>query len=234
MDRYRGDLAFARDKDGITALLHLLVKLPFSFRSGTYYSEIKSVVFVGFGSECKLSTDQVYEIAHELKLSGLPFLWALRKPTWTVDEDDALPPEFRTRNKGQGVVCLGWASQMEILAQPSVGGSLFHSGLGSIIETRQFGHTLVVLPIVIDQALNDRLLVEKGLAVEVERGEDRSFDRKGITKALRKSMVDEEGEGVRVRAREMRTIFGDHGLHQAYMDGFIQYLKKKDQKEETR
>ncbi|CAL5397596.1 unnamed protein product [Camellia sinensis] len=33
----------------------------------------------------------------------------------------------------------------------------------------------VVLPIVIDQPSNARLLVEKGLAIEVERGEDGSF-----------------------------------------------------------
>ncbi|KAJ6675317.1 UDP-GLYCOSYLTRANSFERASE 91A1-LIKE [Salix viminalis] len=32
----------------------------------------KSVVFVGFGSECKVTKDQVYEIAHGLELSGLP------------------------------------------------------------------------------------------------------------------------------------------------------------------
>ncbi|TKY63958.1 putative UDP-rhamnose:rhamnosyltransferase 1 [Spatholobus suberectus] len=40
----------------------------------------KSVVFVGFGSECKLSKDQVFEIADGLEDSELPFLWALRKP----------------------------------------------------------------------------------------------------------------------------------------------------------
>ncbi|XP_043718993.1 putative UDP-rhamnose:rhamnosyltransferase 1 [Telopea speciosissima] len=185
----------------------------------------KSIVFVGFGSECKLSREHVFEIAHGLEIFGLSFLWALRKPMWAYDDDDALPPEFRARTEGRGVVCMGWAPQMEILAHPSVGGSLFHSGWGSIIETLQFGHTIVVLPMVADQGLNARLLVEKGLAVEVERGEDGSFDRKGIAEALRKAMVDEEGEGLRLRAREMKTIFGDHRLHQAYMDGFIQYLK---------
>ncbi|KAJ1429570.1 UDP-glycosyltransferase [Sesbania bispinosa] len=42
----------------------------------------KSIIFVGFGSECKLSKDQVYEIAFGLEMSELPFLWALRKPSW--------------------------------------------------------------------------------------------------------------------------------------------------------
>ncbi|KAF8392515.1 hypothetical protein HHK36_022858 [Tetracentron sinense] len=187
----------------------------------------KSVVFVGFGSECKLSRDQVYEIAHGLEHSNLPFLWALRRPMWALDDDDALPSDFRRRIEDRGVVCIGWVPQLEILAHPSICGSLFHSGWGSIIETLQHGHTLVVLPLVIDQGLNARLLVEKGLAVEVERSEDGSFNRSGITKALRKAMVEEEGESIRVRAREARTVFGDLRLHQEfYIGGFIQYLRK--------
>ncbi|KAF8392502.1 hypothetical protein HHK36_022844 [Tetracentron sinense] len=188
----------------------------------------KSVVFVGFGSEVKLSRDQVCEIAHGLELSNLPFLWALRRPMWALDDDDdAFPSDFRRRVGDRGVVCIGWVPQLEILAHPSICGSLFHSGWGSIIETLQHGHALVVLPLVFDQCLNARLLVEKGLAVEVERSEDGSFDRSGIAKALQKAMVEEEGEGIRIRAREAGTVFGDLRLHQElYIGGFIQYLKK--------
>ena len=65
-------------------------------------------------------------------------------------------------------------------SHPSVRGSLFHSGWGFIIETLGYGHALVVMPNIIDQGLNARLLVEKGIAVEVERGEDDSFDRNEI------------------------------------------------------
>ena len=34
----------------------------------------RSVVFVGFGSECKLSRNEIYEIAQGLELSNLDFL----------------------------------------------------------------------------------------------------------------------------------------------------------------
>ena len=61
---------------------------------------------------------------------------------------------------------MGWAPQMEILARPSIGGSLLHSGWGSVIETLQFGHCPIVLPFVIDQRLNARLLVEKGKGLQ--------------------------------------------------------------------
>ena len=185
----------------------------------------KSVVFVGFGSECKLTKDQVHEIAYGLELSELPFLWALRKPSWAVEDDDALPTGFRHRTSGRGVVGIGWAPQKEILAHPSIGGSLFHSGWGSVIETLQFGHALIVLPFIIDQGLNARLLVEKGMAVEVSRREDGTFSRDDIAKSLRLAMVMEEGEKLRVRAREAATIFGDRKLHQSYIDELVKYLK---------
>ncbi|KAJ8635074.1 hypothetical protein MRB53_009341 [Persea americana] len=105
----------------------------------------RSMVFVGFGSECKLSRNAIYEIAHGLELSNLDFLWALRKPKWASDDgSDALPPGFESRTTGRGVVNMGWAPQMEILAHHAIGGSLFHSGWGSLIETVQYGHALVV------------------------------------------------------------------------------------------
>ncbi|CBI40427.3 unnamed protein product, partial [Vitis vinifera] len=186
----------------------------------------KSVVFVGFGSECKLTKDQVHEIAYGLELSELPFLWALRKPNWAIEDADALPSGFSDRTSGRGMVCMGWAPQMEILEHPSIGGSLFHSGWGSVIETLQFAHCLVVLPIIIDQGLNARLLVEKGLAVEVERREDGTFSREDITKSLRLAMVSEEGEKLRIHAKGAAAIFGDPKLHQDhYIGGFVEYLK---------
>ncbi|RVX10091.1 ATP synthase epsilon chain, chloroplastic [Vitis vinifera] len=66
---------------------------------------------------------------------------------------------------------MGWAPQMEILARPSIGGSLLHSGWGSVIETLQFGHCPIVLPFVIDQGLNARLLVEKGEKLRIRARE---------------------------------------------------------------
>ncbi|XP_065859335.1 putative UDP-rhamnose:rhamnosyltransferase 1 [Euphorbia lathyris] len=187
----------------------------------------KSVVFVGFGSEFKLSKDQVFEIAYGLELSGLPFLWALRKSNWAKDDLDSLPPGFSERTCGKGIVSFGWAPQMEILGHLSIGGTLFHSGWGSIIEMLQFGHCLVLLPFIIDQPLNARFLVEKGLGVEVERNEeDGSFSRNGISKALNLAMVSDEGKMLRARASEVAEIFGNQKLHQDYyIARVVEFLK---------
>ncbi|KAL9253058.1 putative UDP-rhamnose:rhamnosyltransferase 1 [Drosera capensis] len=185
----------------------------------------KSVIFVGFGSEHKFTKEQVFEIAFGLELSRLPFLWALRKPDWAVEDSDALPMGFMERMQGKGIVSFGWAPQLEILAHPSIGGSLFHSGWGSIIETLQHGHSLVVLPFIVDQGLNARQLAAKGLAIEVERNEDGSFTREGVAKALRDAMVEEKGKGIRVGARKAAAVFGDWKLHQEhYIGEFAEYL----------
>ncbi|PRQ58237.1 putative soyasaponin III rhamnosyltransferase [Rosa chinensis] len=187
----------------------------------------RSVVFVGFGSECKVSKEQVYEIAH----SELPFLWALRKPSWASTDAEALPLGFVDRTSKKGLVCMGWVPQIEILGHPSVGGSLFHSGWGSVIETLQFGHCFVVLPLIVDQPLNARLLVEKGLAAEVKRNNDGSFTADDIAKTLRLAMVEEEGEHLRINARKAAAVFGDEKLHQDhYLGAFVDYLKNNGRK----
>ncbi|KAM1268439.1 hypothetical protein PS1_000715 [Malus domestica] len=133
---------------------------------------------------------------------------------------------FVDRTSEKWLVCLGWVPQMEILAHPSIGGSLFHSGWGSIIETLQFGHVLVALPMVFDQPLNARLLEDRGLAVEVKRSRDGSFSRDEISKKLRHAMVEEEGEKLRSNARKAAAVFGDHKLHQDhYIGQFVNFLK---------
>lgn len=185
----------------------------------------KSVVFVGFGSEYELKKDQLHEIAYGVELSGLPFLWALRKPEGVDNDIETL---FSARMAGQGVVHIGWAPQREILGHPSIGGSFFHAGWGSVVEALQYGHVLVFLPFIIDQPLNARLLAEKGLGIEVERAEDGSFTRNDIANALRKAMVSKEGEEIRERTKEAANgVLGDHNLHENYVKKFVKYLKNE-------
>nr|XP_034906444.1 UDP-glycosyltransferase 91C1-like [Populus alba] len=80
---------------------------------------------------------------------------------------------FIERTSNKGIVCMRWKPQMETLWHPSFGGSLFHSVWGSCL-----------LPFPIDQPLYARLLVEKDLAVEVDRNGDESFSRDAIANAM--------------------------------------------------
>jgi UDP-N-acetylglucosamine:LPS N-acetylglucosamine transferase len=142
----------------------------------------------------------------------LPFVWTLRKPSGVNNDVDALPSGFIERTSNKGIVCMRWEPQMETLWHPSIRGSLFHSGWGSVIETLQFGHCLVVLPFIIDQPLNARLLVEKDLAVKVDRNGDGSFSRDAIANA----MVSKQGEKCRTNTSEAAAVSGNHELHQDY------------------
>ncbi|KAL7593281.1 hypothetical protein Lser_V15G34312 [Lactuca serriola] len=185
----------------------------------------KSVLFVGFGSEYKMPVEQIHELAHGIELSGVSFIWVLRKPK-EVGSLDILPKDFESRVSEKGVICLGWVPQMEILAHPSIGGCLFHSGWGSIVESLGFGHPLILMPMVADQGLNCKLLVEKGIGCEVERNEDGSFRREKVAESVKLVMESEKGEWIRKKGLEMKKVFGDESLHEGYISSFVSYLNR--------
>lgn len=192
--------------------------------------EAKSVVFVAFGSEYKMPIQQIQELAYGLELSELPFLWILRKPEG-VDASDLLPNGFSARTSDRGIVSIGWAPQLELLAHPSIGGCLLHSGWGSIIESLGFGHPLILMPMMADQGLNAKFLVEQGIGFEVQRNEDGSFNRDVVAQSMRLVMVEERGELLRQRAAQMPPIFAKQELHEEYISKFVQYLLNYEKKD---
>ncbi|MCL7036861.1 hypothetical protein MKW94_003327 [Papaver nudicaule] len=183
----------------------------------------KSVVYVSFGSEYKLASEQIHELAHGLEMSNLPFLWVLRKPEG-IDESNFLPSGFEDRLiRGRGFMCFGWISQVEVLAHTAIGGSLCHCGWSSILENLFFGHCQILMPMMADQGINARFLVEKGLGSEVERNyEDGSFTRDAVAKSMRTVMVDPEGQKLRQKATEMsKSLFSNQDLQGNYIRKFI-------------
>ncbi|CAL4960292.1 unnamed protein product [Urochloa decumbens] len=172
----------------------------------------RSVVYAAFGSEAKLTSAQLETIALGLEASGLLFLWAFRPP---VDADAGegtagLPEGFEERVNGRGLVCRGWVPQARLLAHESVGGFLTHAGWNSITEGLARGVRLALLPLNFDQGLNSRLLVEKKIGVEVERDEDDgSFAPEDIAAALRRVMVEDEGEEFGTKVKELSEVFGN-------------------------
>ncbi|KAJ6832317.1 UDP-glycosyltransferase 91C1-like [Iris pallida] len=100
--------------------------------------EPSSVVYAAFGSEVKLTREQVQAIALGLELSQLPYLWALRAGT--------IPEGIREGARGRGLVCTGWVPQSRILAHPSVCGFLTHGGWNSIVEGLSLGRAMGCCP----------------------------------------------------------------------------------------
>ncbi|CAJ1963531.1 unnamed protein product [Sphenostylis stenocarpa] len=186
--------------------------------------ESSSVVYIGFGSELKLSQQDLTELAHGIELSGLPFFWALKN---LKEGELELPAGFEERTKDRGIVWKSWAPQLKILAHGAIGGCMSHCGSGSVIEKLHFGHVLVTLPYLLDQALFSRVLEEKKVAIEVGRNEkDGSFTRDSVAKTLRFAIVDEEGSTLRNNAKEMGKVFSSEELHNNYIQDFIAALHK--------
>ncbi|KAI7726039.1 hypothetical protein M8C21_008753 [Ambrosia artemisiifolia] len=184
------------------------------------------VVYVALGSEVMLSKTELAELALGLKLSGLPFFWALRKPAGSTELN--LPDGFLERTRDHGVVWTSWAPQLQILSHESVGGFLTHCGWSSIVEGLMFGHPLIMLPFLVDQGLNARILVDKQVGVEVPRNEeDGSFTKESVARSMRSVVVDDEGKIYRANAMELSQIFGDARLQKKYMDDFVDYLENK-------
>ncbi|KAH0463327.1 hypothetical protein IEQ34_007909 [Dendrobium chrysotoxum] len=177
-------------------------------------------MYVAFGSELKLSDTQVKEITVGLELSGLHFVWALRAGSVPAGLVESI------KLHGFGLFCMDWFPQVRILAHPSIGGFLTHAGYSSVVEGLAFGLTMVLLPMIIDQGLIARRLVEKGSGVEVPRKEDGSFTGDEIAKSLRFAMVEDEGKVLRAKAKECRYLFGDEELHDFYVSESIQHLKR--------
>ncbi|KAH7852372.1 hypothetical protein Vadar_024055 [Vaccinium darrowii] len=190
--------------------------------------DVGSVVYVALGSEVALSQDELTELALGLEISGLPFFWVLRKPAGSTEADSfMLPDGFEGRTQNRGIVWKNWAPQLRILNHDSVGGFLTHCGWSSVVEGVRFGRPLIMLPLVLDQCLNARVMESYQVGIEVPRDEgDGSFTRNSVAESIRLVMVDKEkGSIYRKKAKEMSSLFGDKVLHDQYLDDFVQYLE---------
>ncbi|KAL2527974.1 UDP-glycosyltransferase 91A1 [Forsythia ovata] len=187
----------------------------------------RSVVYVALGSEVTPSQDQLNELALGLELSGVPFFWALRKPSGTVESHSVdLPDGFEERVKGRGMVWKSWAPQLKILSHDSVGGFLTHCGWSSFVEGLTFGHPLIALPFLVDQGLNARIIADKQIGIEIPKNnENGSYTKNSVSDSVKLVMVENEGKKFRDKAKEMSAIFGDRELHDGYIDSFIHFLE---------
>ncbi|XP_021818202.1 beta-D-glucosyl crocetin beta-1,6-glucosyltransferase-like [Prunus avium] len=168
--------------------------------------ERSSVVYVCFGSEYFLSSEQIEELAHGLELSKISFIWVIRFPKeekgYRVEE--VLPEGFLGRVGEKGVIVEGWAPQAKILKHSSVGGFVSHCGWSSVLESIKFGVPIIAMPMHLDQPINSRLVEEVGVGVEVKRTAEGSLERKEVAKVIRDVMAKKIGEGVRKKALEIR------------------------------
>lgn len=186
----------------------------------------RSVIYVALGSEAPVTADQLRELALGLELSGVRFLWAVRRPVGHSGE--LLPDGFEAWVAGRGVVRAGWVPQVRVLAHAAVGALLTHCGWGSTVEGLfRFGLPLVMLPFITDQGLIARAMAASGVGVEVRRDDaDGSFGRDDVAAAVRRVVVEDDGEAFARNAKEMQRMVGDRAKQEKYVDEFVEYLRR--------
>ena len=96
----------------------------------------KSVLFVSIGSLATMSKAQFFEFWYGLVNSDTRFLWVQRPGSIIGLEDDNnnVPMELVESTKERGCI-ISWAPQEEVLARPSIGAFLTHSGWNSTLES---------------------------------------------------------------------------------------------------
>ncbi|KAM5581609.1 UDP-glycosyltransferase 90A1-like [Rosa sericea] len=164
------------------------------------------VLYVAFGTQAVISSEQLQEIANALEKSDVNFLWVIRKKesyTWWDSE-------FEERVRGRGMVVSEWVDQTEILNHESVEGFLSHCGWNSAMEAICAGVPILAWPMMAEQPLNARMVVEEikvGLRVETCDGSVRGFVKaEGLEKMVKKLMEGQEGEVVRKKVKEVGEV----------------------------
>ncbi|KAI7728497.1 hypothetical protein M8C21_016544 [Ambrosia artemisiifolia] len=124
----------------------------------------------------KVTCSQLCEIAMALEACDVNFIWVVRN-----DQETLIPEGFEARMeaKGKGLIIKGWAPQVLILDHESVGGFLTHCGWNSLLEG-----------------------VSSGVWSATSTCD--GVKREVIETAIARVMDVEDGEDMRMRARELK------------------------------
>ncbi|KAL1188574.1 UDP-glycosyltransferase 76C4 [Cardamine amara subsp. amara] len=188
--------------------------------------EDKSVIYVSFGSISTVSKSELMEIAWGLSNTDQPFLWVVRGCSdvqgkeWT----EAIPEELMERLKEKGKI-VKWAPQQEVLKHRAIGGFLTHNGWNSTVESICEGVPMICLPFRWDQLLNARFVTEVWMVGIHLEGK---IERNVIEKAIRRLLLETEGEATRERMELLKEKVGSsvkqNGSAYRSVESLIDYI----------
>ncbi|VFQ72852.1 unnamed protein product [Cuscuta campestris] len=171
----------------------------------------RSVLYVSIGSMAIINRDQLTELWHGLVDSGSRFLWVQRPGSVMGGTDsghnnnktnsDGSSDELLARTKEKGFITQ-WAPQEQVLAHPSVGGFLTHSGWNSTLESMVEGVPMICWPYFVDQQVNSRF-VQEVWRVGLDMKD--VYERGRIERMIREVMEDRKEEFLK-RASEMAKL----------------------------
>lgn len=160
-----------------------------------------TVVYVNFGSITVMTPNQLVEFAWGLANSNHAFLWIIR-PDLIAGQTSVLPLEFLEATKDRGLLA-SWCPQEEVLAHPSIGGFLTHSGWNSTLESISSGVPMVCWPFFSEQQTNCWFSCGKwGVGMEI----DSDVKREKVEGLVRELMIGEKGKEMKRRAMEWKKF----------------------------
>ncbi|XP_062117541.1 UDP-glycosyltransferase 90A1-like [Humulus lupulus] len=171
-------------------------------------SRSRSVLYVSFGSQADVSDAQLDEVAFGLEESEVPFFWVVRSKTWSPQN------VMKERLNDKGLIVSDWVDQRRILSHVSVGGFLSHCGWNSVLESLSVGVPILAWPMIAEQGLNAKVVVDglgAGIRVRSNAVSDVSGDgvvsRQAISKGVRELMgPGEKGRNVREKAQVLGGV----------------------------
>ncbi|GAB2233966.1 hypothetical protein Droror1_Dr00003196 [Drosera rotundifolia] len=120
----------------------------------------KSVIYISFGSQAVLKSEELLELWHGIIDSGKKFLWVMRE---RLEEGNQLINQKHLIEKvlaeGRGYI-VPLAPQKQVLAHPAIGSFLTHCGWNSTLECLVSSVPMICWPHGGDQPLNGRYVSE--------------------------------------------------------------------------
>ncbi|KAI3470811.1 hypothetical protein Pfo_027474 [Paulownia fortunei] len=185
----------------------------------------KSVLYVSFGSMAAMDGKKLLEVAWGLANSMQPFLWVVRPGLVHGSEWlEMLPNEYLSSVSERSYV-VKWAPQQEVLSHPATGGFWTHSGWNSTLESICEGVPMICSPFFGDQMVNSRYVNDTWkIGIKLDKG----MERGEIENAIRKLMLEREGEEMRQRVlclkEKVDLCLNSGGSSYQALDGLISFI----------
>lgn len=163
----------------------------------------RSVVYVSFGSIAVVSKEELVEFWHGLVNSGQRFLWVIRPDMMGETKlSEMIPAEVKEETRERAFL-VEWSPQEEVLAHPSVGCFLTHSGWNSTLESIIAGVPMICWPFFSDQQINSRFVSEVWkIGVDMKDFHGRNV----VETRVRQVMDGEKAEELKRTAIEMAQM----------------------------
>ncbi|KAG2301950.1 hypothetical protein Bca52824_030601 [Brassica carinata] len=187
----------------------------------------RSVLYISQGSFLSTSEAQMEEIVGGVRDSRVRFFWVAR----------GLESRLKEAVEGSFGVVVSWCDQLRVLCHAAVGGFWTHCGYNSTLEGMYSGVAMLTFPLVWDQFLNAKMIVEEWrIGMRMERKKSSRTEllvRRDEIKELVERFMDGESEEVKEMRRRAchlseicRGAVAKNGSSDVNVDAFIEDMTK--------